>query len=325
MLGKAASADAKGTNNVKQIMSSADMLFPGFVERRFETSGAEIFALVGGSGPPLLLLHGYPQTHLMWNAVAPQLALHYSVVTADLRGYGRSSCPPTDLEHKPYSKRAMAHDMIEIMSELGHERFVILGHDRGARVGYRLALEHPQRVDRLALLDIIPTINYWQVGNQTTRLKMFHWAFLAQPAPLPESLIRSDPAGWVDGRLGRGAGSRTLDVFHPAALDEYRRFMSDPDRLHATCEDHRAGARIDVEHDTLDQAEGRLIRCPTIVLWGNKGPLGDLPDVLGIWRPWCVQVEGQAVESGHFIAEENPHATLAALLPFLSQDNGSAR
>lgn len=298
-------------------MSDVDDLFRGFSTRRFSTRDGEIFARIGGNGPPLLLLHGYPQSHVMWHRVAGDLACHFTVVAADLRGYGQSSCPPTDMDHRPYSKRAMAADMIEVMDALAFPRFSIMGHDRGARVAYRLALEHGMRVERLVLLDIISTLDQWQAEGQSAKLRMFHWGFLAQPAPLPESLIRRSPADWVDSGFKRSTLARSTDVIDPRALAYYKEALGDPDRIHATCEDYRAGATCDLADDQEDRATGRQIQCPTLILWGTAGTPADIDDPIGLWRRWCPEVEGGTIAGGHFIAEENPRDLLARALPFL--------
>ena len=223
----------------------------------FRVRARDIFVRIGGQGPALLLLHGYPQTHAMWHRVAPRLAKTFTVVAADLRGYGRSSSPPTDMEHRPYSKRRWRGDMSAVMTALGHAQFHVMGHDRGARVSYRIALDEPRRIRRLVMLDIISTHDQWEAENQKIRLKMFHWAFLAQPAPMPESLIGRDPIDWLEGRFKRGTKARSLAPLDPRALEDYRRLFRDPDRLHATCEDYRAGAHIDLAHDTIDFGAGR--------------------------------------------------------------------
>ena len=298
-------------------MTVADDLFPGFAEHRVDTGEAVIYARSGGYGPGLLLLHGYPQSHAMWHRVALTLARTHTVVAADLRGYGRSSCPPSALDHRPYAKRSMARDMIGLMRHFGFSRFAIMGHDRGARVAYRIAIDTPHQVDRLVLLDIISTPDQWSVANQQMRLKMFHWAFLAQPAPMPESLISRDPAEWLEGRFKRGTKSRSLAPIDPRALADYAAYFADPDRIHATCEDFRAGARCDLADDEADLAADRRIECPMLVVLGSDGPLADVPDPLALWRPWCRTVAGAVIDCGHFIAEERPAALLDHAVPFL--------
>ncbi len=306
-------------------MTAADDLFPGFGEHLIDTGEAVIHARVGGSGPGLLLLHGYPQTHAMWHRVTPALAQSFTVIAADLRGYGQSSCPPTDIEHKPYSKRSIARDMIVLMRHFGFNQFAIMGHDRGARVAYRIALDTPQLVERLVLLDIISTFDQWSAANQKMRLTMFHWAFLAQPAPMPESLIGRGPVEWLDGRLKRGLKSRALGGLDVRAVVSYRGNFSNSDRMHATCEDFRAGAGCDLAADQADMEAGRRIECPTLVLWADHGPLADLSDPLPLWQPWCRDLTGANIDCGHFIAEECPDILLDHALPFLQRRNDGAQ
>jgi len=299
-------------------MNGEHDLFPGFVSRRIETGNVALHVCSGGAGPPLLLLHGYPQTHAAWHKVAGRLAESFTVVAPDLRGYGRSDCPPDDLDHRAYAKRTMADDMARLMEGMGFSRYLVMGHDRGARVAYRLALDQPDRVVRLVVLDIMTTWDQWQPDQQTTRHRIVHWAFLAQPAPIPETLIGKDPDGWLEGRLKRGTRSRTLDTFDPRALASYGLGLSDRDRIHATCEDFRASAGCDLADDEADRRLGRRIVCPTLVLWGSSGSLSAIADPVALWRPWCLTVTGRAIESGHFIPEENPAALLDAVLPFLA-------
>jgi haloacetate dehalogenase len=304
------------------IIANSD-LFPGFADRIVMTGGAQIHARVGGRGPALLLLHGYPQTHICWHRVAPTLAASFTVVAADLRGYGNSSCPPTDMDHRPYSKTVMAMDMLDVMTELGITQFHVMGHDRGACVAYRMALEYPERITRLILIDTIPTLAYWQRASSHIAMRPQHRAFLAQPSPLPEALIGANPADWVERRLRRGTGSRSLDTIDPRALAAYKSAMSDPDRIHASCEDHRASALVDVLDDEQARIDGRMIECPTLVLWADDGPLSDLPDVLGLWEPWCQGLlKGCCLHSGHHIPEEQPQALLESVLPFLRCKHG---
>jgi haloacetate dehalogenase len=302
-------------------MSAMPDLFPGFAERRIETDGAEIYLRTGGSGPPLLLLHGYPQTHVCWHKVAPDLARHCTLVIADLRGYGASSAPPGDAEHTIYSKRAMAGDCLEVMRALGHQRFMVAGHDRGARVAYRLALDHPEVVQALVPIDIFTTADAWRRTNAERALRSYHWGFLAQPHPLPETLIAADPTYYVEHTLKSWAKPRDLSPFSAEALAHYRALLKDPARVHAVCEDYRAGATIDWRLDEADLAAGRKITCPTLVLWATDylGRGGAKP--LDIWKPWCADLKGAEIASGHFIAEENPNDMLAALVPFLARGN----
>lgn len=299
-------------------MTAPDDLFPGFSETEFDTGDAVIHARTGGHGPPLLLLHGYPQTHAVWHRVAPVLAGQFRVIVADLRGYGRSSCPPSDAEHRAYAKRTMAGDMVRLMSRLGFARFAVMGHDRGGRVAYRLALDRPECVRRLVLLDIMTTWDQWQPAHQPMRHKLVHWTFLAQPAPIPETLIGANPVDWIEGRMRRGAQTNSLGAFDPRALAAYTASHSDSDHIHATCEDYRAGATCDLADDEADRAAGRRIACPTLAVWGTRGSLSDVADPLELWKPWCERLDGCAVDSGHYVPEENPAALLAAVTPFLA-------
>jgi haloacetate dehalogenase len=298
-------------------------LFPGFTARTVDTTGGRIFVRIGGSGPPLLLLHGYPESHMAWHGVAPALSAHFTVIAADLRGYGRSACPATDLEHRPYSKRAMAVEMIEVMAALGFPVFAVMGHDRGARVAYRMALDRPDVVQALVLVDVLTTLDQWAAIEAKTSRPMLHWPFLAQPAPIPESLIGSDPGGWVEGRLKRASLAQSLSAFHPVALGDYRRALTEPDRLHATCEDHRAGARIDIDHDREDRTAGWRIACPTLVVMAESGIVTRVDDAIAAWHSWCMDLTCARVASGHFIPEENPQELLAHVLPFLRDQRAS--
>jgi haloacetate dehalogenase len=293
-------------------------LFPGFAERRIDTGGAQIFLRTGGTGPPLLLLHGYPQTHVCWHKVAPQLARHATLVVADLRGYGSSSAPPGDAEHVTYSKRAMAADCLEVMRALGHDRFSVAGHDRGGRVAYRLALDHPEAVRALIPLDILPTAEVWRRITAERAVSSYHWGFLAQPHPLPETLIGREPVYYLEHTLKSWAGPRDLSPFSAEALAHYRALMKEPERVHAVCEDYRAGASIDRRLDEADLAAGRRIACPTFVLWASEYLGRGSARPLDVWRAWCADLAGAEIKSGHFLAEENPQDVLAALVPFLA-------
>ena len=294
-----------------------DALFPGFTTHRIATHDIEIRCVVGGDGPPVLLLHGYPQTHVMWHRVAPALAHQYSVVCADLRGYGDSGKPASDATHAAYSKRAMAADMVELMRNLGHSQFRLVGHDRGGRVAHRLCLDHPDAVSQLAVLDISPTRTMFAHTDQAFATAYYHWFFLIQPNGLPERLIGSDPDGYLKTKIG-GWGSAGTSFFDPRAVDEYLRCYRDPATIHATCEDYRASASIDLEHDAADRAAGRRLGMPLLALWGERNRVtGELFDTLAEWREVAVDVRGGPVASGHYLAEEAPEATLAALRPFL--------
>jgi haloacetate dehalogenase len=299
-------------------MNGLPDLFPGFAERRIRTGdNVEIYLRTGGSGPPLLLLHGYPQIHVMWHKIAPELARHCTLVIADLRGYGDSSAPPGDAAHASYSKRVMGEDCRAVMRALGYQRFMVAGHDRGGRVAYRLALDHPDTISALVPMDIIPTGEVWRRANAEWAIKTYHWSFLAQPDPLPETLIGKDPVYYVEHTLRSWTRSRDLSPFSAEALEHYRALLRDPARVHAVCEDYRAGAGIDRELDDADLAAGRKIACPTLVLYASNYLAGD---PLGAWRAWCTSLSGAAVASGHFLAEENPSDTLAALVPFLANN-----
>ncbi|MCV0394032.1 MAG: alpha/beta hydrolase [Rhizobiaceae bacterium] len=296
------------------------MLFAGFEERSFRLDEVEIFARTAGEGAPLLLLHGYPQTGAMWNRIAGRLADSFRVVVPDLRGYGRSSCPPNDADNRAYSKRTMAADMVRLMHELGHERFLVAGHDRGGRVGYRMALDHPERVAALSVLDIVPTQAMWAGMDLKLGMKAYHWLMLAQPYPLPERLIGADPVWYLDWTIASWTKRKSLDGFETEALAEYRASFSDPDHLHASCNDYRAGRTFDLAADEADLAAGRKIACPVQALWGAAGFPADTGTPLDAWKPWCAgSLEGRAIDAGHFIVEENPDDTLAALLPFLEK------
>ncbi len=297
-------------------MSLAD-LFPGFATHRIRTDGAEIHARSGGSGPPLLLLHGYPQSHVNWHKVAPELSRHFTLVIPDLRGYGESTGPADDPEHMGYSKRAMGNDFVHVMKTLGHERFGIVSHDRGARVGYRLTLDHPERVERLATLDIVTTLDAWTDMNMDNAVGRFHWPFLARPAPFPETMIGQNPKYFLDYILSQWTRAKDLSAFDPRALAHYHHHFAKQSVIHASCEDYRAGASCDPAIDAKDKAAGRHITCPMLALWGGQRKHGFVNKPLETWRTWCPHVKGEPVESGHFMTEEAPKETLAALMPFL--------
>jgi haloacetate dehalogenase len=292
-------------------------MFAGFATRRIKTAGAEIFLRVAGRGPAVLLLHGYPQTHAAWDRVAPALTARFTVVCPDLRGYGASARPASDSSHAPYSKRAMALDLIEVMETLGFTRFAVVGHDRGARVAYRLALDDPARVAALAVLDIVPTAEVWDRTDMTEALAQFHWNLLAQPEPLPERLIGAAPDFFMEWLLQSWAAPGF--TFPPNALAAYRAAFRDPEVIHATCEDYRAGATLDYLHDTQDRAKGRRIGCPVLVLWGQTEATSRGSRYLEAWKHWADDVTGGGLECGHFLPEEAPEALLARLEPFLDR------
>ena len=301
-------------------MTSTSDLYPGFREVRETLGDARLYARVGGAGPPLLLLHGYPQTHACWHKIAPELARRFTLVVPDLRGYGRSRGPAvSDEQHVAYSKRAMAADMVALMRTLGHERFAVASHDRGARVGYRLALDHPDRVARLVTLDIVTTLDAWTDMNMANAVGRFHWPFLARPAPFPETMIGHDPVFFLDYLLAQWTATKDLSAFDPRALADYRECFSQPEVIHASCEDYRAGAGCDPEIDAADRKAGRQIAAPMLAVWGASRKSGFVNKPLDTWRPWCPHVIGGPIESGHFLAEEAPAETLAAILPFLLQ------
>ncbi|MBX3454452.1 alpha/beta hydrolase [Ferrovibrio sp.] len=291
------------------------MFFPGFETRRVAGAGADIHLRIGGSGPPLLLLHGYPQTHVMWHKVAPMLARHFTLVLPDLRGYGESGKPPSDDAHLVYSKRATAADMVAVMAQLGFKQFRLAGHDRGARVAHRLSLDHPQAVQRLALLDIVPTLTMFGRMNQAIASGYYHWLFLIQPNGHPERMIGADPDYYITSKLGAWAADAS--VFTPEAVAEYQRCFRDPACIHATCEDYRAGAGIDLEHDRADL--DKRIQAPLLVLWGAQGQISRHFDVLGCWREKAVNVKGLGLPCGHFLPEERPEDTARAVLDFMRE------
>lgn len=294
--------------------------FSGFVRHRVPGAGVDINVLRGGSGPGLLLLHGHPQTHVIWHRVAEELARHFTVVAADLRGYGDSDKPGGAADHSSYSKRAMADDQVEVMRRLGFESFFVVGHDRGGRVAHRMAVDHPPRVRRLVTLDIAPTLAmYEQTGMEFARA-YYHWFLLIQPAPLPERMIGCDPELYLRSVLGRG--SVGLAPFTEPVLAEYLRCLRDPATIHAICEDYRASAGIDLDHDRADRAAGRLIKCELLALWGRDGVMERCFRPLHEWRRVARRVRGGALPCGHHIAEEAPEALLAELIPFLT-DEGS--
>ena len=285
-------------------------MFEGFESSMIDAGEASIRVRHGGSGPPLLLLHGNPQTHAMWHEVAPRLAGEFTVVATDLRGYGDSSKPETTPDHAPYSKRAMALDQISVMRHFGFERFFVCGHDRGGRVAYRMALDHPERVVKLAVLDIVPTWEAFSRADMAFGLGYWHWFFLAQPYDLPERLIGTDPTHFFLSRPERSA------VFASEALEEYLRCFRDPRTVHAICEDYRAAATLDFAHDEADRREGRRITCPVLALWGRQAKLDEWYDVVGIWQEWAEDVRGRALGCGHYLPEEAPGETYSELRAF---------
>lgn len=289
-------------------------MFARFEQVRVAVDGVTINAVTGGDGPPVLLLHGFPQTHAMWHPVAERLATRATVVAADLRGYGDSDRPPSGADHAGYSFRTMAADQVGLMRALGHERFAVVGHDRGARVTHRMALDHPGAVTRAAVLDILPTLHVYTHVDQALATAYYHWFFFLQPADLPERLIGADPVGYLHTLLG-GWGSG-LGTFAPEALAEYERCFTDPERLHAMLEDYRAAASVDLEHDRADRH--RRVEVPLLALWGTRSVVARSPvDPLDVWRGHGTDVRGATVDAGHFLVEERPAQTLAELERFL--------
>ena len=293
-------------------------MLDGFDRAEVDTGETSILVRWSGAGAPILLLHGFPQTHLMWHAVAPRLARRFTVVCADLRGYGGSGCPGSTPDHAPYAKRAMARDMVLVMERLGFPRFSVAGHDRGGRVAYRLALDHPARVERLAVLDVLPTGTTWERADARFALAYWPWSLLAQPEPLPERLIQAAPEAVVDDALA-GWGSPST-VFGPEVRAAYVAALRDPVHVHAICEEYRAAASLDRLHDDEDQASGRRLECPVLALWSGPGALGswyaEAGGPLALWRAWGDDVRGSALEAGHFFPEEIPVETADALEHF---------
>jgi haloacetate dehalogenase len=288
------------------------MAFEGFQLSQVETGEVSLRVRHGGSGPPVLLMHGYPETHMMWAKVAEGLARDFTVICPDLRGYGGSTKPPSTDDHETSSKRAMARDAIAAMRHFGFERFDVAGHDRGGRVAYRLALDHPQAVRRLSILDIIPTGEIWARADRRFALGYWHWSFLAQPHPFPENLIEPDPERFFFSTNFGGI----LKSFDPEAYADYLTAARQPSVIHAMCEDYRAGASYDRLLDAEDKKAGKKIACPVQILWGGKGALAVWYDTLAVWREWADDVRGQALDSGHFIPEEKPRETLELLRGF---------
>ena len=299
-------------------------MFEGFTDERLQVSGGlSLRARTSGEGPAILLLHGYPQTHACWHRVAPVLVESgFSVVACDLRGYGDSDKPESDDSHATYSKRAMGDDQAELMRQLGHERFAIAGHDRGARVGHRMARDYPDRVEALAVLDIVPTEYMYEKAEHRFATRYYHWFFLIQPAPLPERLIGSDPDFYLRTKIGAWSGTSS-DAFTSDALAEYLRCFRNRDCIAATCEDYRAAATIDLEHDAADS--GTKLTVPVLALWGARGVIGQLYDVIATWRRYAHSVEGAALPCGHFLPEEEPEETASALAKFFARHVAGGR
>lgn len=282
-----------------------------FVSRKIKTSDTEINLVHGGSGSPLLLLHGYPQTHVMWHKVAPALVNHFHIICPDLRGYGDSSKPESTPDHYPYSKRAMARDMMEVMASFGYQEFFVAGHDRGARVTHRLALDYSEKIKKACVMDIVPTFHMFKTADQHFATGYYHWFFLIQPDGLPEHMIGANPEYYLTEKLKRWSAPGAK--FADAAVAEYLRCFT-PDTIHASCEDYRAAASIDLEHD--EQDGDKKIQCPLLVLWGEKGFIHRSYNVLEVWRDYASHAGGKALECGHFLPEESPKAVTKELLRF---------
>jgi len=297
-------------------VSISTRMFEGFNASKVQTTGATINVVSGGRGSPVLLLHGNPQTHVMWHRIAPQLAKEFTVVVADLRGYGDSSKPPDGENHSNYSKRSMALDQIEVMHHFGFEKFAVVGTTRGGRVGHRLALDHSDRITKLAVLDIVPTHTLLHNVNTEIATAFYHWFFLVQPSPFPETLIADNVEFYLRYMMFRDMSSGKIPSWMgEEAFAEYLRCFSDPRAIHANCEDYRAGASIDIKHDEEDL--NRKIICPLLVLWGERGGVHRLFDVLAVWRERAAQVSGKPLPGRHFLPEEIPDDTLTELLAFL--------
>ncbi|MBV9785235.1 MAG: alpha/beta hydrolase [Acidisphaera sp.] len=285
------------------------MFFDGFTLTTMEVPAGRLRLRHGGAGPPLLLLHGNPQTHAIWHRVAPALARRFTVICPDLRGYGGSFKPPASPDHAAYAKTEMARDMVALMEQFGHQRFAIGSHDRGARVAHRLAIDFPERVERLAVLDIVPTIEHFERTDMRFALGYYHWFWFAQPHPFPEVLINAAPDAWFASHTTRE--SQRPGIFAPDALADYLAAARTPEMVTGMCEDYRAAATIDLEHDRASRAAGRRVQCPLLALWGAKGKIGGWYDALAIWRAYCdAEVTGGAVGSGHYIPEETPEEVL---------------
>jgi haloacetate dehalogenase len=296
------------------VLKGANLVFDGFEDFDIATTGTRIHGRRGGEGPPLLLLHGIPETHLMWHRVAPQLAGHFTVVATDLRGFGESGTPPSTPDHAPYSMREIARDQVEVMDALGYDTFGLVGHDRGARCAYRMALDHPRVVTRLAVLDIVPTGDAFRRADVDFSLAFWVWSFLAAPEPVPEQLIAWAPAVIVNHMLD--SWSEGGDAFPAEVRAEYIARFSEPDTIHAICEEYRAAATLDYQHDEADRGK-RRITCPTLVLWSHTGAVAKWYEPLEIWRTWADEVQGGPISAGHFLPEEAPDETARRLIEFI--------
>jgi haloacetate dehalogenase len=294
-------------------------LLSTFTRTDIQTSGARIVTVTGGKGPPLLLMHGNPFNHLSWHKVAPTLSEHFTVVCTDLRGYGDSEKPPGGEDHSGYSFRAMAQDQVEVMAALGHAEFLAAGHDRGGRVLHRMCLDHPDKVIRAAILDIIPQHHLFNNISQQWATFSWHWFFNIQPFDMPERMMGADPDWFIEKKLAKT--KQGLSFFDPEALAEYKRCFRNPETIHAICEDYRATAGVDLDMDTKDFAAGRKVECPLLLLWGATGGVGrnSKPDPAEIWQRYASNIVGaKALPCGHYLSEEAPAETTAALLEFFT-------
>lgn len=294
-------------------------MFDEFVSRMVDVDRGAIFALVGGEGTPVLLLHGYPQTHLMWHAVVGQLIEQHTVVVVDLPGYGRSFRPETTDDHSPYSKRVLANDLVQLMAALGFDEFAVAGHDRGGRIAYRMALDHSETITAVGAFDVVPTGEVWARATAQLALTYWHWVFLAQPEPLPEELINANPGAFFDHHIRALGLGRATDRYPAELMTEYRQLLADQSVVHGICEDYRAGAGIDRRHDDEDVIAGRTITCPLLVLWSAPGALPKLyGDVLSVWTGWATDVRGRGLNASHFLVEDQPEEVARELLVLLT-------
>lgn len=300
-------------------------MFERFTSRLVDVGRGDIFTLTGGDGPPILLLHGYPQTHLMWHGVVEHLTPDHTVVAVDVPGYGQSFRPDTVADHSTYSKRTIGDDLVELMAVLGFRTFAVAGHDRGGRIAYRMALDHPDVIAAAGVFDVVPTGEVWSRADAQMALTYWHWAFLAQPAPLPEDLINANPSAFFDRHVRALGLGRIPDRYPDELMTQYRALLDDAALVHGICEDYRAGAGIDREQDDQDKAGGRQIRCPLLVLWSASGALPRFyGDVLAVWQPWANRLRGRGLDAGHFLVEDQPEQVAQELLGLLRTATTSA-
>lgn len=290
-------------------------MFENFESGKMQVDDIEINYVIGGNGPPLLLLHGYPQTHIMWHKVAPALSEHFTIVASDLRGYGHSSKPVTTETHEPYSKRAMGNDQLGLMKKLGFNQFLLAGHDRGGRVAHRIALDHPNHILKVAVMDIAPTYAMYKTTDFEFAKAYYHWFFLIQDFDLPERMIGSDPHYFLIEKLKQWG--RSPDTFPDEVLEAYASCIT-PEMIHASCEDYRAGATIDIEIDQIDLDQNRKIQCPLLCIWGDMGFVGNKYDMIKEWKVWADDVTGFGLPCGHYLPEEAPQQTLQAMMDFFT-------